>query len=293
MIAAFDSPSIHAAGLSVKSSPRKSRPLINRKVNAHMRVVTNQQRVNRNRQIAQILFFVSLAILFGGLIITNTLGNSSDFFLMLPCLVMPIGLVTTIISIRMTNQYVREPHPEDAILAGLKGINKRSVLFNYLLPANHVLISPQGVYTFTTRFQESRFKIEGGKWTSWKARGPLAPLFLFLKQEALGDPFKQANSEADAIEALIKVKLPNSDIPVQPVIVFTSPKAYLEVIDPDLPVVYADLKLKPSLKGLMKDDKKREDVSPLTAEQMNAIEDALIGTLPKEKRTTQLVENEV
>jgi hypothetical protein len=258
-----------------------------------MRVVTNQQRVNRNRQIAQTLFFASLVILFGGLIITNTVGRTSDLLIALPCLIMPIGLVTTIVSIRLTNQYVREPHPEDAIANGLKGINKRSVLFNYLLPANHVLVSPLGVYTFTTRFQESRFRVEGSKWISWKARGPLAPIFLFLKQEGFGDPFKQANNEADTIEAILKVKLPNAKVEVQPVVVFTSSRATVEIVDPDLPVVYADPKLKPSLKALMRDDKKRDDIQPLSPAEMDAIEQALLDTLPKEKRAAQLVENEI
>ncbi len=257
-----------------------------------MRVVTNQRRVNRNRQIAQILFFASLIILIGGLIMTNTIGRTNDFFLMLPCIIMPVGLVTTLISIRLTNQYVRDPHPEDAIRDGLKGINKRSILYNYLLPANHVLVSPQGVYSFTTRFQESRFKVEGDKWYSSKARGPLAPFFLFLKQEGLRKPFQEANSEADAVQKIIDKALPNSGIEVQPVVVFTSPKATLEINKPDLPVVYADAKKKPSLKALLKEDKQRDDAPALSPEQIDAIDEAFLGIVDEAQRSTQLVENE-
>ncbi len=255
-----------------------------------MRVVTNQQRIKRNRQIAQILFFLSLAILIGGLIFTNTLARDNELLMFLPCVIMPLGLVTTIVSVRLTNQYVRPPHAEDAIRDGLKGINRRSILYNYVLPVNHVLVAPQGVYTFTTRFQETRFKIEGDKWYNWKGRGPLAPLFLFLKQEGLGNPFKQATEEAATVQAIVDQAVPGSKIEVQPVVVFTSPKATLEVIDPDIPVANADPKKKPSLKGLLRDEKKREDAVTLTPAQMESIDEAIMGTLDARKRKNQLVE---
>jgi len=261
-----------------------------------MRVVTNQQRVKRNRQIAQVLFFLSLAILTGGLLFTNTLARDSEILMLVPCLIMPLGLITTIVSVRLTNQYVRPPHAEDAIREGLKGINRRSTLYNYVLPVNHVLVSPQGVYTFTTRFQETRFKVEGNKWFNRKNRGPLAPLFLFLKQEGLGDPFKQANAQADTIQAIVDQALPGTKIEVQPVVVFTSPKATLDVIDPDIPVVYADPKKKPSLKGLLREEKRRrddksaEDVARLTPAEIESLDEAFMATLGERKRKSQLVE---
>src|SRR5262245_2809316 len=98
-----------------------------------MRVVTNQPRIKRNRQIAQVLFFLSLALI-AGLIFANfkTLENESLF--LVQCLLMPIVLGTIVISVRLTNQYVRPPHAEDAIRDGLKGINRRSILYNYVLP---------------------------------------------------------------------------------------------------------------------------------------------------------------
>jgi len=258
-----------------------------------MRIITNERHVNRNKQIAQILFFVSLAILLGGLLFTNTLARGNDLLLFVPCLIMPLGLITTIISVRMTNQYVRAPLPMDAIREGLKGINRRSVLFNYVLPTRHVLVAPQGVFTFTTRFQESRFKVEGNTWYNWKARGPLAPLFLFLRQEGLGDPFKEANQDAARVQALVDQALPGSNIKVQPVVVFTSPKVSLEVIDPTIPVVYADIKKKPSLKSLLREEKRKEDAPNLTDAQIEQIEDAILKTMPEEQVEKQLIEEEV
>ena len=257
-----------------------------------MRIVTNRKRVQRSRSNAQYLFFLSLAVLFGGLIFTNTLAKQNDALLLLPCAIMPLGLVTTLVSVRLTNQYVRLPHPEDAIRDGLKGINRRSILYNYLLGPNHVLITPQGVFSLTTRFQETRFKIEGDKWFNAKRRGPLAPFFLFLKQEALGDPFKQAKQEAEAVQPLVDQALPGAGIKVQPVVVFTSSKATLDVIDPTIPVAYADAKKKPSLKALLKEGKQKEDAAKLTPEQIEAIDGAFMATLNENSRKRDIQEDE-
>ncbi len=222
-----------------------------------MRVVTNQRRVKRSRQIAQYLFFFSLAVLIGGLVLTNTLARADETLLLVSFAVMPLGLVTTIISVRLTNQYVRLPHPEDAIRDGLKGINRK-----------------------------------GEKWTNFKARGPLAPIFLFLKQEALGDPFKQANQEAEAVQEAVNKVLPDAGITVTPVVVFTSSKATLEVIDPIISVVYADGKKKPSLKSLLRDEKKKDGANLLTDTQLRALDKAFLAPYGEAKEERQFVEDE-
>lgn len=255
-----------------------------------MRVITNEQRLKRSRQLAQVLFLVSLAILFGGLFL-NTVTSQSSLFILVPCLVLPLGLVATISSVRLTNLYVRLPHPEDAIREGLKGINRRSILFNYLTPANHILVSPQGVYTLIPRFQLTRFTVNGDKWTDRRKRGPLGPAFLFLKQEDIGQPFKDAARSAEALQALLDQKVPALEIKVQPVVVLINPKAELVVENPTYPVVFADSKKRPSLKSLIREDK-RKDAPMVSEEDIEAIYEALIESLPESRRTAQLVENE-
>ncbi len=250
-----------------------------------MRIVTNERRIKTRRRIAQYLFIISLVILVGGLIISNFGPRTMAFAIIAPCLVLPIGFATTILSVRMTNRYVRLPHPDEAIIEGLKGINRRSILYNYVLDSDHVLIAPQGVFTLTTRWQETRFKVEGETWYNWKARGPLAPFFLFMKQERLGDPFKQARQEAEKVQALVDEALPDAKIVVRPAVVFTSPKANLEVEAAAIPVVYADPKKRPSLKALLKEEKKKEEVS-LDDDQIEALDQTFL------KNQNGLVENE-
>jgi hypothetical protein len=258
-----------------------------------MRVVTNQRFITRRRGIAQVLFIVSLVILIGAFVVNLNLIKVPDFIaIFVPLVALPIGLVTTIVSVRMTNLYVRTPHSEDAIREGLKGANKRDTLYNYLLPAPHVLVTQQGVYSFTTRFQDTPFKVEGDKWYNPKGRGPLAPLSLFFKQESLGDPFGQAKREAAGVQALVDKALPNAGIVVQPAVVFTSPKTTLEVIDPTIPVVYADSKKKPALKGLLKEDKKKDNASLLSLQQLQTLDNAFLAIVGAANPESQLEEDE-
>jgi hypothetical protein len=244
-----------------------------------MRVVTNEALIKRNRLISQILFVASLIILFGGLIFTNTTPGQMDISYFIPCLIMPIGLLTTLFSVRLTNQYIRLPHPEDVIREGVKGAVKGSTLYNYILPTRHVIVSPMGVFSLTTRFQETKFKVEGDKWFNWKARGPLAPVLLFLKQESLGDPFKDAKKDAAAVQTIVDKVLPDANVEVQPIVVFISDKADVEIIDPVIPVVYAAPKRKPTLKSALRAEKRTDAPSAavLTNEQIRALDQHILS----------------
>ncbi len=72
--------------------------------------------------------------------------------------ILPIAFITTIVSVRMTNLWVRQPRPEVVIREGLKGLSNKSVLYSYYhFPARHVLICPQGVFAMVTRFQDGRY----------------------------------------------------------------------------------------------------------------------------------------
>jgi hypothetical protein len=62
------------------------------------------------------------------------------------------------------------------------------------------------------------------------------------------------------------------------------------VIDPTIPVVFADAKQKPSLKNQLRDEKHRDDAPLLTAEQIEAIDDAILAPMSQKQRESQLVE---
>jgi len=243
-----------------------------------MRTETNDKLARRNRQIAQYLFFASFGILILGLFVTNTQMNpesEGDLLpLLLPALILPLAFVATMISVRMTNLWVRQPRPEVVIREGLKGLSNKSVLYNYYhIPARHVLISPQGVFAMVTRFQDGRFSVDGDRWTTHKsALGKLIGIFRF---DSIGNPTQEAERAAQHVRELLKPIAP--DVPVQPLIVFFDPRADVTVTNPTVPVLYPDLKKRPNLKEYLR-DVAREGRPSLTPEQIEAFEEA---TLPK------------
>jgi NACalpha-BTF3-like transcription factor len=230
---------------------------INRKkVSQPMRIITNEAYLKRGRQIGTVMFFVSLLILTGGLLLTNFLPVSTELMLVVPLLVMPLGLVTTIVSVRLTNEFVRVPRPEAVLAEALDGgVNPRSVLYNYFSP-KHVLITPEGVYSITVRFQTARAKVEGDTWTDYRARGIFGRLMLFMRQEGLGKIQEDALNDAAVLQGVIDEALPDAGIEALPIVVFVNPKAVIEISNPTVAVAYASQKRKPTLKSVLRDDKK-------------------------------------
>lgn len=220
-----------------------------------MRVETNWKLVRRNKRIAQYLFFFSLAVLIGGFVVANQpVANRENpdytLALLLPTLILPIGFISTLVSVRMTNLWVRQPRPERVIREALKGLNKKSVLYNYYhFPARHVVISPQGVFAMITRFQNGSYRVTGDKWHT--SGGILGSAGRFFRRDDVGNPTEEAQRAAAHVKELLQPIAPEID--VQPVVIFVDPRARLNLTDSVVPVLYADDKKEPSLKDYMRE----------------------------------------
>jgi len=219
-----------------------------------MRIETNNELVKRNRRTANILFFFSMGILIAGFLVANLQLTAKDgitlfISVVAPWIVLPLGFISTLISVRMTNLWVRQPRPEKAIPAGLKGLSKRSVLYSYYhFPARHVLVAPQGVFAIVTRYQDGIYKVDGDKWQS--PGGPFAAIGRFFRRDAIGNPTEDANKAAAYVKGLLEKTLPN--VEVQPMIIFVDPKARLEINNPTMPVLYSDENKEPNLRDFMR-----------------------------------------
>jgi nitrogen fixation-related uncharacterized protein len=238
-----------------------------------MRVYINEQFLKRTRRLSTILFFASLAILGGGLAISYSVNYANTILLMVPVVAMPVGLLTTWWSVRLSNQYVRKPHPEDVLQEAFKSAGAHSVSYHYLFKAKHVLVCAQGVYVIVTRFQEGLFRGRNEKVVNARGGNPIGFMVTLMRQEQMGDPIKEAQTAADELEALLVEY--GIHVPVQPLIVFTSEKAQLEVEgEMPIPILLTNPVLKKgTLKALLKGERKRE--ATLSPNQLNEIETAL------------------
>ncbi len=215
-----------------------------------MRVVINESLLNRNRQLSHILFFVSLAGMGIGFFYTWT-RPADQASGQLTCLILPLLLLMTITSVRMANQWIREPRPVPAIDEALKGLNKGYTIYHHLLPAPHVLVGPYGVYTLTTVWQDKRYRVQGKKWHG--DEGLLRKINGYMRQDLVGNPFQDALFSAQQMQRLVDKIQPDSGVKVQPLVVLIHPNAQVELEDPLLPVLYVDPKKKPSLRQYVRD----------------------------------------
>ena len=242
-----------------------------------MRVVVNEALISRNRTIAQILFFVSLAGMGIGFFYSWTADTASSS--QISCIILPILLFLTLTSVRLANNWIREPRPIDVLHEALKGLGKKYTIFHHLLPAPHVLVGPEGVFTITTMWHEGQYKVAGKKWHGEGGLG--RRLMGFMRQDLLGNPFQDAMFHAQQMQRLIDKVAPDSDIEVQPLIVFINPKAKVEIEDPIIPVLYADSKKKPSLRHYLR-TQEADPRNTLSQEQLDEI-DGLYGLVTRQE----------
>ncbi len=248
-----------------------------------MRTEINERLRRRQHRIATYLVFLNFAVLIGSMIVMflPVMGNrafdptspETQLILSLPALVLPIIFVVAMISVRMTNLWLRQPRPETALHEGLKGLSNKSVLYSYYhFPARHVLICPQGVFAINVKFQEGQFGVEGETWTT--AGGALGRLMRWLRREQIGNPNEEARTAAARVAQQLAPIAPEAE--VRPLVVFVDPRAEVSITDPAVPVLYADSKRSPNLTDYLRDVPK-EARTPLSRDQIEAFEEA---TLP-------------
>lgn len=241
-----------------------------------MRVVINEAQVERNRKISHILFFVSLAGMGAGFFLTWTRPAESTS---LSCFVLPILLFMTLMSVRMANTWIREPRPVNVLAEALKGLGQKYTLFHYLLPAPHVLVGPEGVFTITTVWQERSYRVKDKKWHG--DSGLIRWINGFMRQDLIGNPFQDAQLHAQQVQKLVDKIAPDSDVRVQPLVVLIHPRATVELENPVFPVLYADPKKRPSLRHYLREI--RDTAAPtLTLEQMDEI-DRIYGLVTRQE----------
>jgi hypothetical protein len=241
-----------------------------------MRVVINEALINRNRKISHALFFISLGGMIFGFIFTWTADPQSQAS-QLSCLILPILLLLTLTSVRMANVWVREPRPLDMLDHGLKGIGPQYAIFHHLLPAPHVLVGPEGVFTLTIVWQSKSYRVVGKRWHG--DQGFLRKLNSYMRQDLIGNPFNDAALHAGQVQRLVNKVAPEAEIAVQPLVVLTHPAAIVELEDPLYPVLYADPKKKPSLRQFLRE---QPPADTLRLEHLDAI-DRMYGLMTRQE----------
>jgi len=197
-----------------------------------MKIIVNDQLIARRARLGKIFTFAGLGLLLVGLIISLVMTQTSFFLVSLGCLLG--GIIASSIGTANMNRWVREPRAEQVLARGLKGFDDRYRLYNYTLPAPHVLLTPTGVYVLTAMLQEGAIRYEGGR---WHRDFSLGRAIRFLGDEGLGRPFATGDNEVLAMQRFLEQHEVAEGVEIENVLVFVHPKAQVDVHEPPRPVV--------------------------------------------------------
>lgn len=232
-----------------------------------MRVNTNTLLIENRQKWAKRIAPVTMLLLVGGLV-TNFLSiNNPDYFR--PTLILlALGFVSAIISSHLANNWVREPRADQVLEQTLKKFGNDYTLLNYVGPAPHLLVAPDGVYTFVVKNQKGEIRINGKRVSRKFTWGRV---LRFFSDEGLGSPMTEAETRAKQVAKFLHQNLSESDVPyVKPVVVFSHKEVELVINEPIVTVMKSN-----ELKTFLRDEAKTRNTS---AEQRKKLVSLLGGS---------------
>jgi hypothetical protein len=207
-----------------------------------MENIVNQPFLTKRAKYAKWGSYVGFGALFVGLVTGMRSPLSSYAFLM-------VGLLGASIGSYLSNRYVKEPRPDQSLALALEELDKRYALYNYYLSSQHVVASHFGLTVLEPRAQRGEIRVSKGH---WRHKGGARKLLQLLGEPGLGRPDGDLERGVHDVKEWIAKLMPDDEIPVSGVIVFTNPKAKLLVEDAATPVTSAEelaQYLKEGLKG--------------------------------------------
>jgi len=184
-----------------------------------MQSYVNEAFLAKRSKYAKYGMYVGFGALFIGLMVTNRNPLVAYLFLL-------VGLIGATFGSYMSNRYVREPRADQLLDDALAPLDKRYSAYHYSLACNHLLLSHYGLTVIEPQHQEGRIGYSDGRWQHKAGWRKALQLF---GEPSLGKPDQELRRDIEWVEGWVKEILPDEDIPVNGVIVFTNERATLEV----------------------------------------------------------------
>ncbi len=234
-----------------------------------MKVVTNSKLIKRNAKIGQYTSIGALVILGIGLYISFKMPDKFVYSL----LALLLGFLMSQIGMYYGNRWGRSPRPDELIDKALKGLGREYTVYHYVTAASHLLAGPAGIWTLMPYYQSGKIVYEKKRWKS-KGGGFLQSYLRLFGQENMGHPEIESETEIEATKRYLSKILPEgSEVPpIKALLLFTSPKAELNVEGAPLPAITPK-----DLKDFMRERSKDNPIGELML-------DTILKALPKPER---------
>ncbi len=232
-----------------------------------MRVNTNDKLIERQSKIARYATFGGLAILLASLV-TSFTGN---FPIFVAYALLFVGFALAYVGAILANKWIKEPRADHALTKALKGFDNKFHLYNYLLPASHVFLTPTGLLIFRVKSNDGKITCVNDNWTTpfrWSR------LFGGMGQDPLGNPARDLREDVAKMKKFLADKVEGAAmVPVDGYVVFSDPHAELLIENCSAPIVRVeDLKdtLRKAKRGPVLQPKLLDDLDHALNDQANA-----------------------
>lgn len=230
-----------------------------------MKILVNSVLASKRRRQATLLSVVGIAILLLGLYFNFSSGPQRILYAYFALLV---GSVLSWIGVSMADQWVRPPRADEALSEVMKGAGAAYALYHWVLPAEHVLLTPAGLILFRVFNIEGEVSVRGSKWRDAR---PLMRKLLSLGRQPVRNPERLLADQAAALRTALVARDPSlADVPMQPVGVFTHRRVELSLAEPQPAAMRAD-----ALREWLRADGKGPGLPPATRRALEAALDGL------------------
>jgi hypothetical protein len=198
-----------------------------------MKIVTNEKYIRRNRKIGQYTTLASLAILVIGFIISLTPDPNLFIFSLLALV---LGFILSQVGIYFGNHWGKSPRPDEVLTMGLKGLEDKYTLYNYMTVVPHLLVGPAGIWILSTYNQKGTISYDATS-KRWHQKGGNI-LMKFFAQEGLGRPDQDVYSQFQDLQKYFSKEVNILNLPSpQVAMVFLNEKAVLQAQDSPIPAI--------------------------------------------------------
>ncbi len=194
-----------------------------------MRVKSDQPLIKVRVRLARAGSMAGLLILFSGLLLFLIPQGYLWSFL-----VVILGFIMGSIGNRQMNRWTVEPRADQALSRALRKLDDRHHLYNYLLPVEHLLLTPYGLFVLKVKRVDGHIRCIDDRWSR---NFSLLRLLRGFAPEPLGNPTREVRREMERLRGYLSSRLLGREVEVQGVIVFTEPEVKLEVKRASLPVL--------------------------------------------------------
>lgn len=173
---------------------------------------------------------IGIGALFVGLMTTTQAPLLAYAFLL-------VGLFGATFGAYMASHYVREPRADQVVGTALDALDKRYAAYHYYLPANHVIVSHFGLTVIMPRSHDGEITFQDGR---WRHKAGWRKVFQFFGEPSLGKPERDLADEIKSTKGWIDEVLPEDNVPVNGLILFTNPNVRLYTKDAPVPTAKSE-----------------------------------------------------